>query len=353
VRGIVTTRMRDAECGSTTRSASRNPALRVPYSVLLGALLATAATSPLAAQGTVLTDTLYSQALGTRKAFVVYLPPSYARDTARRYPVAYYLHGHWGSETDWTRQGALAPTMDSLVAAGMPEMIVVMPDGDDGWYTTWNSLGRYRACMDGPSPGPHAEPRESYCVPWPKYDDYVARDLVAFTDSNYRTHADRAHRGIAGLSMGGYGAVTLALNYPDVFAAAWSHSGFLATMLVADSGRTREARSIEELRELRRGSWYSMGPAFGEDTIGWRARDPATLLRRALGRGGRGELPALGFDVGRDDFFLPQNRAFARALDSLGVRHDYAEHPGRHDWAYWRAHLPESARWLARHIAAR
>jgi S-formylglutathione hydrolase FrmB len=307
------------------------------------------AAASLEAQSTVLTDTLHSHALGTRKALVVYLPPSYAREPARRYPVAYYLHGHWGSETDWTRQGALAATMDSLVAAGMPEMIVVMPDGDDGWYTTWNSLGRWRACMDGPSPGPHAEPRESYCVPWPKYDDYIARDLVAYVDSSYRTRAGRAHRGIAGLSMGGYGAVTLALSYPDVFTAAWSHSGFLATMLVGDGPGAREARSIEELRERRRGTWYSMGPAFGEDTIGWRARDPATLVRRALARG---PLPALGFDVGRDDYLLAHSRAFARTLDSLGVRHDYAEHPGRHDWTYWRAHLPESATWLARRIAA-
>ena len=89
-------------------------------------------------------------------------------------------------------------------------------------------------------------------------------------------------------------------------------------------------------------------PAFGGDTIGWRARDPATLARRASARG---PLPAIGFDVGRDDRFLARNRAFARALDSLGVRYDYVEHPGRHDWAYWRAHLPESAAWLARRIA--
>jgi putative tributyrin esterase len=321
----------------------------VTVRALLGALIAALSASPVPAQGTVVTDTLRSQALGTSKAFVVYLPPSYARESARRYPVAYYLHGHWGSETDWTKQGNLAAVMDSLVAAGMPEMIVVMPDGDDGWYTTWNSLGRWRACMDGPSPGAHAEPRESYCVPWPKYDDYIARDLVAVVDSSYRTRGDRAHRGIAGLSMGGYGAMTLALNYPDVFAATWSHSGVLATMLVEDSGGVREARSIEEMRERRRGTWYSMGPAFGEDTIGWRARDPATLVRRALARG---ELPAIGFDVGRDDYLVAHSRAFHRTLDSLGVRHDYAEHAGRHDWVYWRAHLPESARWLSRHIAA-
>src|ERR1017187_2501097 len=86
--------------------------------------------------GSVVTDTLWSQALGAKKAVVVYLPPSYANAIARRYPVAYYLHGLTGSEVDWTRSGHLNEVMDSLVMAGGPEMIVVMPDGDDGWYTT-------------------------------------------------------------------------------------------------------------------------------------------------------------------------------------------------------------------------
>lgn len=349
MRRVVRSEARYArESGKRKVAAGSSRRFRIPLSAALCAAFVLAP-PPLLAQGTVRTDTLWSQSLGTSKAVVVYLPPSYGREPARRYPVAYYLHGHWGAETDWTRQGALARAMDSLAAAGAPEMIVVMPDGDDGWYTTWNALGTYRGCMRDPLPGGRAEPRETYCVPWPKYDDYIARDVVAFVDSGYRTLPGAAHRGIAGLSMGGYGAITLALAYPDVFSAAWSHSGYLDTMLLDSAGTTREARSIEELRERHRGTWYSLGPAFGEDTIGWRARDPATLVRRALARG---TLPAIGFDVGRDDPFLERNRAFARTLDSLGVRHEYAEHAGRHDWIYWRAHLPESATWLAGHIAA-
>ncbi len=86
-------------------------------------------------------DSFWSQALGIRKQFVVYLPPSYEASTQRRYPVAYYLHGMWGDEWNWVRSGAIDHTLDSLVAAGLPEMIVIMPDGDDGWYTTWNNLG--------------------------------------------------------------------------------------------------------------------------------------------------------------------------------------------------------------------
>ena len=115
--------------------------------------------------------------------------------------------------------------MDSLVAAGRPEMILVFPDGDDGWYTTWNALNNTAACRADTL---RREPAATYCVPWPKYDEYVARELVAHVDSSYRTHPRREHRGIAGLSMGGYGAISLALRYPDVFAAAASHSGVLS-----------------------------------------------------------------------------------------------------------------------------
>ncbi|HXD23675.1 MAG TPA: alpha/beta hydrolase-fold protein, partial [Gemmatimonadaceae bacterium] len=83
------------------------------------------------AHGTVRTDSFWSQALGVHKHVEVYLPPSYADHPDRRYPVAYYLHGMFGSETDWVKLGHLDATMDSLIATGMPEMIVVMPDGDD------------------------------------------------------------------------------------------------------------------------------------------------------------------------------------------------------------------------------
>ena len=170
--------------------------------------------------GRVAADSFWSQALGIRKQFVVYLPPSYETNTARRYPVAYYLHGMWGDEWNWVRSGGIDRTLDSLTARGLPEMIVVMPDGDDGWYTTWNNLGNNADCRRGKPPDRQTESVDAYCVPWPKYDDYIARDLVARVDSSYRTIQSRDGRAIAGLSMGGYGAISLALAYPDVFSAA-------------------------------------------------------------------------------------------------------------------------------------
>jgi putative tributyrin esterase len=301
--------------------------------------------------GRVIADTLWSQSLGVRKQALVYLPPDYDRDASRRFAVAYYLHGLWGNETDWVKLARLDAAMDSLIAAGGPAMIVVMPDGDDGWYTTWNSLGDWRGCLAHP---PAKEPAASYCVPWPHYDDYVARDLVAHVDATFRTRAERAHRAIAGLSMGGLGAVALALAYPDVFSAAASHSGVLSPLYQGPHPFAGTPVYASDERALRAGwgerFWPLMVPVFGRDTAGWWARDPSRLARRLKESRG-GPMPALFLDVGRDDGLADQSRAFHASLTALGLPHAYAEWPGKHDWAYWRAHVGESLAWLAERIA--
>ncbi len=294
--------------------------------------------------------TFWSQSLGTHKRAMVWLPPSYAAEADRRYPVAYYLHGAFGDETNWLNIGRLATTLDSLAAAGSPEMIVVMPDGDDGFYTTWNFLGDYAGCRrNRPA---NAEPSDRYCVPWPHYDEYIARDLVAFIDGRYRSRADARHRGIAGLSMGGYGAITLALAYPDVFSAAASHSGMLAPAL--GGGRLPVPVGRFDLDSLRASYapslWALEAPVFGSDSTGWAARDPATMAARLKSRR-PGAMPALMVDCGTEDFLLPHNRAFRDALGRLGVPFEYREHPGAHTWEYWRRHSATSAAWLARRLS--
>ena len=323
------------------------PAL-APTPAAAQAVPASPAAAPQPAAGEVRTGELWSQSLGTRKRYTIYLPPSYGTDSSARYPVAYYLHGHDGDETSWTALGRLATTMDSLVARGVPEMIVVMPDGDDGWYTTWNALPDLAGCRAAQ----RTEPAERYCVPWPHYDDYVARDLVAHVDSTWRTLAARAHRGIAGLSMGGYGAVALALAYPDVFSAAASHSGTLSPLHrpSADSLAPPDSAYASDVAELRgiwsAGTWATIRPAFGADTAAWWSRDPGRLLERAR-EAGRAALPRLYLDVGRDDPYAHQTRDFHRTLVRLGVPHEYAERAGTHDWAYWRRWAATSLWWLA------
>lgn len=309
--------------------------------------------SPPVRQGTLRTDTLFAWALGVRKALTVYLPPSYGRDTTRRYPVLLYLHGLGGNERNWTVAGQLHGTMDSLIAAGAPEAIVAMPDGDDSWYTTAAALPDITAC---PADTARAEPAASYCVPWPHYDDYITFDVLDHLDRRYRTRPDAAHRGIAGLSMGGYGAITIALAHPELFAAAASHSGVLSPRLLPSPqgapATSRYATQAAAFRVAAGRLWPSQRLAFGLDSIAWWARDPATLASRLARRvqQGRATWPALLIDVGVDDPWVEHNRDFDATLTRLGAPHRYREWPGAHTWSYWRSHSVESLRFLLERV---
>jgi S-formylglutathione hydrolase FrmB len=291
--------------------------------------------------GTTRGDRFESTALGVTKHFVVYLPPSYERTKSKRYPVAYYLHGLSGRESDWVSVGAIDAVADSLIAAGMAETIIVMPDGDDGWYSKWVNPLPYGTCRDSLL----REAPERTCVKSFAYDDYIARDLVAYVDSHYRTIADRRHRGIGGLSMGGYGAMKLAFAYPEVFAAAASHSGAISRMLVSRPPNVLPPRYATAVDTLLRGYFATAGiQLYGRDLATWQANDPSILASRL--KDSRRPIPALYFDVGTSDGLLGENQAFDYELTRLGIAHTYREFPGAHTWRYWNTHVRESLPWM-------
>ena len=306
--------------------------------------------------GAVRRETFWSPSLGARKRVQVYLPPSYGRVGAEstRYPVAIYLHGMWGDETDWVVKGRLAVTMDSLIGVGMPEMLVVMPDGDDGWWMSWAQPADMELCRRTPH---RDEPAERFCVPNPRYDVYVARDLVAYIDATYRTLARPESRAIGGVSMGGYGAIALAARFPDTFSAAASHAGILTPGLLADSstiattGRVtwRPSRTSNELRRATGARWEGMYPMLGADPTTWRSHDPATLILALQATGGR--LPSMFVDVARGDEVLKQNRVFRTTLAERGIALTYVESDGAHTWENYRASLSRALRFLDDHIA--
>ncbi len=306
----------------------------------------------LRAQGAVSDDSLFSPSLGSQKHFKVYLPTSYHRVSARRFPVLYYLHGIWGDETNWVGPGGIPVVADSLAALGQPEVILVMPDGDDGFYSTWVHPLPLDSCAAArPPPLNQLERPETFCVEHQRYDAYIARDLVTYVDSRYRTLASTRHRAIAGASMGGYGAITLALRYPEVFGAAASHSGILSLLLRGPrpfSPPPRYASSIDELRSAMGQLWRLLYRVFGDSLAGWLEGDP-TRLATSLLHSGRG-LPSLFLDVGQSDPQGDQTRAFHAELVALGVPHSYAEWPGNHNWVYWRAHVGESLSWLVERV---
>lgn len=302
--------------------------------------------------GRVVTDSLWSPELGVRKKMQVYLPPDYsaAATAMRRYPLVVYLHGRWGDETDLVTKGYLALAMDSLIAEGMPPMIVAMPDGDDGWWMTWATPDDPAECQRTKH---REEPPAEFCVRTQRYDAYVAHDVLSHVDSSYRTLALRDARGIAGLSMGGYGAIAIAARYPQLFSTAVSHDGILSPGLLADSSalashgpvRWRQGRTTAELQLATGFRWPSMYPQFGVNPASWQARDPVVLLEQARNAGA--SLPELYIDVARAEEAARQNRIFRERLIGMKIPITYSEWPGKHAWDYWRAHVPDGLQFLA------
>jgi len=130
---------------------------------------------------------------------IVFLPPSYAGDPARRYPVVYALHGYSIGAEQWTKEIHVPQTIEGAFAKGVREMIVVLPDSK-----TLHNGSMY-----------------SSSVTTGDFEDFVARDLVAYIDSHYRTIPDRMSRGLVGHSMGGYGATRIGMKHPDVFGSLY------------------------------------------------------------------------------------------------------------------------------------
>src|SRR5688500_9400747 len=164
---------------------------------------------PAPAQGTLERITVHGRALegnlegdSPDRPVVVYLPPSYATDATRRYPVLYFLHGYTATAEAYVKSLAVPDSIDRAVAAGAREMIVVIPD----------AFTKYSGSMFSNSPTTG------------DWETFIARDLTEFIDQRYRTIASRAGRGLAGHSMGGYGTMRIGMKQPAAFAALYAMS---------------------------------------------------------------------------------------------------------------------------------
>jgi S-formylglutathione hydrolase FrmB len=215
----------------------------------------------------------------------------------------YLLHGLSDDYTIWLRRTSI-----ERYAQQYP-LIVVMPDGFRGFYTD-NAAG-------------------------PAYASYVAEELVATIERTFPAKRARASRGIGGLSMGGYGALRLALGYPHVFAAANSHSG---AVLHGSRNHPRAGGALEPAEFQR-----IFGPApAGTD------HDLLALAQRCKSHD---TLPKIRIDCGTEDDLLGDNREFHKKLEALRVAHEYEEFPGAHDWAYWDRHVQTALAFQHEHLA--
>lgn len=215
------------------------------------------------------------------------------------FPVFYLLHGLSDDHTAWTRRTSI-----ERYVAGLP-LIVVMPNGERGFYT--DAKDRPKAA----------------------YETNLVKDIVGFVDRVFQTIPTREGRVIAGLSMGGYGAVKLALKYPGLFCAGVSHSGavnFGGRTFPEDDDWGSEWRTV-----------LGPSPKGGPDDI--------FALAETIDRA---KLPALRIDCGVDDFLIDENRALDIHLTALGIPHEYAEHPGGHSWMYWDEHVQETIAFFKR-----
>jgi enterochelin esterase-like enzyme len=187
----------------------------VSFALLAAALSVALSAIPLAGQqndppkGTIERISVHGRALegnlegdSPDRPVIVYLPPSYAKETSRRYPVLYYLHGYGATAEAYAKVLALPTAIDRAVAAGAREMIVVLPD----------AFTKYSGSMYSNSPTTG------------DWESFIAQDLPAFIDKRYRTIASRESRGLAGHSMGGYGTMRVGMKQPGSFAALYAMS---------------------------------------------------------------------------------------------------------------------------------
>jgi S-formylglutathione hydrolase FrmB len=217
------------------------------------------------------------------------------------FPVFYLLHGLSDDYTIWHRR-----TRIEWYVRDLP-LIVVMPDGFRGFYTN-NEEG-------------------------PQYATYMAEELPAFVERHFRALSTRAGRCVGGLSMGGYGALRLALGYPERYVSATSHSGALAF------GHEPVGESDFRAVEFRR--------IAGAQPTGSQ-HDLFALAAKAQQAG---TVPALRIDCGTEDHLVQHNRRLVEHLRALGLPHEYQEFPGSHNWDYWDVHVQEALAFHCRHLA--
>lgn len=237
----------------------------------------------------------HSDALGMDRRMNVYTPYGYEA-SKKKYPVLYLLHGMGGDEDEWKNFGRACTILDNLIAQGKAEpMIIVMPNGHAGMSAApgESSMGYYKpyhfrkGTMDG-------------------IFEQNFPEIVKFIDKTYRTQADKAHRAIAGLSMGGFHSAFISANYPDLFGYVGL---FSAAVGVTDP---------------------SISPIY---------QDFDAKLANQFIKG----VKLYWMGCGNVDFLYKNNKAMREKFDANGYRYVYLETDGGHVWKNWRIYLADFA----------
>jgi len=250
-----------------------------------------------------------SKLVGKMLPYNVLLPVNYNHpdSRAKRYPVIYLLHGLTGHYTNWLEKTKLVDYTTPY------EFIIVMPEGNDSWYT------------------------DSATVPTDKYESYILQELIPDVEKRFRASSDAGSRAIAGLSMGGYGALKFGVKYPQQFVFVASMSGALG----AASWTESDLKGLEFI--LR-----SLQSVYGSESSPTRAANDLGRLYRDLRAASIASLPYIYLDCGTEDQLLQVNRDFVAILMTRKIPHEYRQLPGTHSWTYWDSQVQEVLRIAAK-----
>jgi S-formylglutathione hydrolase FrmB len=238
--------------------------------------------------GTVDTVTIYSNSMHKPIKAVLIKPDNYDI-TVNRFPTVYLLHGYSGNYSNWIVK---VPELKDY--ADRYQTLIVCPDGAfSSWY------------FDSPVDTAY------------RYETYIATEVVDYVDKNYRTIADKDHRAITGLSMGGHGALFLGLRHAGIFGAAGSLSG--GVDLMESKNRFDVSKRIGDTL-MHAKEWHDL-------TV-------INLIENYTGTGLK-----IIFDCGTRDIFIDGNRRLHQKMLQLNIPHDYTERPGEHNWNYWRSNI--------------
>jgi len=242
-----------------------------------------------------------SDSLGKELKFAIQFPPSYERDTKRRYPVLYFLHGMFGNEREFERRGVAAAVNKLRDGGRIGEFIIVSPAGENSFYLNAKNGARY--------------------------EDAIMKDLIPYIEKTYRVISTPSGRAIQGISMGGWGALLLAFKYPGMFSTVTTHSAALFTELPHPSGNDRRSQFMLQV----------IGKIFGDppDEDFFRSVNPMFVAEQNAAAIKKSGIKVY-FDCGEQDRygFQESNKVFDDKLTKLGIAHEFHLFPGNHGWEY-------------------
>jgi enterochelin esterase-like enzyme len=283
--------------------------------------------------GTALEGNLEGDAV--ERDMFVFLPPSYAKQKHRRFPVVYALHGYSIGAEQWTHEIHVPQTIEGAFAEGAREVIVVLPDSK-----TLHNGSMYSSSMTTGD-----------------YENFIAHDVVAYIDAHYRTLADRASRGLVGHSMGGYGAARIGMKHADVFGSLYIMSPCCLSPRVGGPTNPDLEKQLESVKTpedsaklpffprvlLASAAAWSPNPKNpplyldlparnGQpqpDVLAkWTANAPLAFIDQYIGELRR--YIAIAIDVGDQDGLKVDTGKLHSVLDNYGIKHSFEIYQGTH-----------------------